>query len=462
MKTCFLAVLLVTLFASLHAYSQPPWNVVLIVADDLGYGDVGCYGSPDIRTPYLDQLARQGVRFTNFYSNAPECTPTRTALLTGRYQQRAGGLECAIGLDNVGRYDDAIRLAEMGQLGLPPAYSVIPRAFKQVGYHTAMFGKWHLGDGADYHPNRHGFDLFMGPTGGAVDYFHHTEPKGVFMGIPIDGELDFYRNDQLLDRSGEYLTDLISVEAIKWIKQVQSSGEPFFLYLPFTAPHAPYQASGDWREDQLTTDEWNTGTREAYVDMVESLDSSIGRILDTLEQSHLDDRTLVIFFSDNGPAKLGDAGDLRGNKGQLFEGGIKVPCIARWPGVLPEGGISSQVAITMDFTASLVSLPGNGPDPGRELDGMDILKHLSQGSPDIPRQLSWRKKRGSTTWKATRDGPYKYVVLEDSEKQTRSEYLFNLATDPVEEYDLCATHPERLEALRTQLEQWEEAVQPER
>jgi len=453
------------LLPALAAAAQPPesrdapaTNVVLIVADDLGYRDLGCYGSTDIRTPHLDNLAEEGLRFTSFYANSCECTPTRTALLTGRYQQRAGGLECAIGLDNVGRYDDAIQLAEAGRLGLPPSASVIPGAFKQRGYNTAMIGKWHLGDGRDFHPNRHGFDLFIGAAGGAIDYFHHTEPKGIFLGNPIAGDPDFFRNGKPLDRRGEYLTELISAEASAWIDK-QTKDRPFFLYLPYTAPHAPYQTPVSPHPQPLTTDDWNKGSRDAYVAMVESLDKGIGRILKALESGALAERTLVIFFSDNGPAKHGDPGTLRGRKGQLFEGGIKVPCIVRWPGRIPPGITSSQPAISMDLTASLVSLTDHNTST---LDGIDILQHVITRKPDLSRKLFWRKRRGTLTWKAARDGDFKFVRKEDSAKPPAEEYLFDLAVDPDEQNDLSRETPDRLQALKILLTDWEKEVKADR
>ena len=187
-----------------RAQNQP--NIVLIVADDMGYGDLACYGADDIRTPRLDALAEQGARLTAFYANGPECTPTRTALLTGRYQQRVGGLECAIGLGNIGRYPEAKQLSDQGKLGLPPDFSVLPRALKEQGYHTALIGKWHLGEGEAYRPAAHGFDYSIGPLGGAVDYFHHTEPVGEFLGTYMEGRHDFYRNNQSQQRTGYYMT----------------------------------------------------------------------------------------------------------------------------------------------------------------------------------------------------------------------------------------------------------------
>src|SRR3954452_16842812 len=210
-----------------------PPNVVLILADDLGYGDLGCYGCPDVRTPNLDRLAPPGVRFTSFYSNGQECTPTRAALLSGRYQHRVGGLECAIGIGNVGRYDDADRLARGHDLGLPADRSELARLLKAAGYTTAITGKWHLGYEPKFLPPNHGFDESFGPLGGGVDYFYHTEPGGGPM---------LYQDGRPVRRDG-YMTDLITAEAEGVIRCPHD--RPFFLYVPYTAPHSPFQGPLD-------------------------------------------------------------------------------------------------------------------------------------------------------------------------------------------------------------------------
>src|SRR5947209_20584106 len=206
-------------------------NILFILADDLGAADLGCYGCKDIRTPNIDRLARQGVRFTQFYSNGPDCTPTRTGFLTGRYQHRVGGLECALGVGNVGRYDDAIRLQKQHDLGLPPEDSVLPRALKDAGYATAICGKWHLGYEDKFAPNRHGFDHAVYCQGGGMDYFHHVEAQA-----PTETVLRL--DGRPLRRPG-YFTDLVAEDAVQWL--AANRGKPFFLYVPFTAPHAPFQ-----------------------------------------------------------------------------------------------------------------------------------------------------------------------------------------------------------------------------
>jgi len=244
-------------------------NIILIMADDLGYGDVGCYGCTDIRTPAINKLATEGVRFTTFYANAPECTPTRAALLTGRYQHRIGGLECAIGIGNVGRYDDAVRLQKTNDLGLPVEETSIARILKDAGYATAICGKWHLGYEPKFFPLKHGFDFWFGPVGGAVDYFHHCE----YTGKPA-----LYLNDQPIRRQG-YLTDLITEEAVKFIQRQRN--RPFFLYVAYTAPHTPYQGPNDRKPAPVSEADYNKGSRATYASMVERMDEGIAKKLKT-------------------------------------------------------------------------------------------------------------------------------------------------------------------------------------
>jgi N-acetylgalactosamine-6-sulfatase len=424
-------------------------NLVLILADDLGYGDVGCYGCPDIRTPALDRLAAQGVRLTSFYANGPECTPTRTALLTGRYQQRVGGLECAIGLDNVGRYDDAVRLRARNDLGLPVAETALARLLQNAGYATALCGKWHLGYEPKFLPRRHGFDFAFGPLGGGTDYFHHREPGGRHI---------LYQDDQPVKRDG-YLTDLLTEEAVRFLRRPREA--PFFLYVAYTAPHSPYQGPGDKKDEPVSEQEVNIGSRETYRAMVERLDHGVGAILQALDARGLADNTLVIFTSDNGgTARLGRNAPFSGAKGGLFEGGIRVPCLLRWPGVLPKGATSDQVALTMDLTASLVRLAGAEPPKGRPFDGMDLVRHLETKQPPAARTLFWRARRGDRTWHAVRDGALKYLSRRDGDAV--QEHFVDLERDPAEKTDLAAERPADVNRLKMLLADWEKDVRPAR
>jgi len=428
------------------ALPQRP-NIVLILADDLGCGDLGCYGCPDARTPVLDGLAAQGVRLTNFYSNGPECTPTRTALMTGRYQQRVGGLECAIGVGNVGRYDEAVRLQTTHDLGLPVEETSVARMLKNAGCATAICGKWHLGYEPKFLPPRHGFDYFFGTLGGAVDYFHHTEP---------DGQLMLYLNDKPIRREG-YLTDLITEEAVAFINRQQNG--PFFLYVTYTAPHAPYQGPNDRKDKPLSNKDWDAkGSRETYTAMIERMDQGVGAILKALDKKRCSENTVVIFTSDNGATKPGSNAPFSGGKGGLFEGGIRVPCIVRWPDVLPRGVVSDHVAITMDLSASIVRIAG--ATSVRALDGMDILREIELGRPPRKRTLFWRARRGERTWRAVRDGMLKYLSRQDGESVV--EYLFDLEGDPGEKSNLPASRTDDVKRLKGVLAEWEKEVRPAR
>jgi arylsulfatase A-like enzyme len=438
-------------------YSQEKPNIILILADDLGYGDLGCYGAADIKTPNLDRLASEGVRFTNFYSNAPECTPTRTALLTGRYQQRVGGMECAIGLNDVGRYPEALELSNRNDIGLPVEFNAIPTMLKAKEYNTALIGKWHLGGKEKFRPNVHGFDYSLGPLGGGIDYFHHTEPKGIFIGIEMEGNPDFYRNGLPHRRENYYMTHLITDEAVEWIN-IQKETRPFFLYLPYTAPHNPYQGPDDYKPEQLTSKEFGIGNRETYVKMIEAMDKGIGKILDKLEEKGIADNTLIIFFSDNGPTKMGTAGVLSGNKSELFEGGIRVPLIMKWPGKIKPAQVSGQMAIGMDITASISGIIG--AEPPKPFDGIDIVDHIVSGRNDFPRTLFWRFKRGNLVLKAVRDNSMKYIA--ETNKNGLTEYLFNLETDIGEKDNLVNKNSAELNRLKTLMDKWEAEVKPER
>ncbi len=430
-------------------------NIILIMADDLGYGDLGCYGCTDIRTPAVDSLATQGVRFTNFYANAPSCTPTRTALLTGRYQHRVGGLECALGIGNVGRYDDAIRLRQTNDLGLPVDETTIARILKDAGYATAICGKWHLGYEPKFSPNNHGFDHAFYAIGGGMDYFHHVEP-------PPSNMYALYLNGKPVKRKG-YFTDLMTDEAIGFMEQ-QSENMPFFLYVPFTAPHSPYQGPCDFRPQALPEDSdlWNQskGPRHIYFAMVERMDRCIGKILRKLEDQNSQDNTLVIFMSDNGASRSGSNLPLSGFKGNLFEGGIRVPCVVKWPGVLREGMVSNQPCITMDFSRSIVRSAGAKPPKNRSFDGIDILQAIETNQPVQKRTLFWRARRGQRTRKAVRDGSLKYIRLQEGNDV--NEYFFDLEQDPAEENNLFGERREDVRKLKILLDDWEEKVKHKR
>lgn len=418
---------------ALHGMAAPP-NVVLIMADDMGSADLSIEGATDIRTPHIDSIGKQGVRFTRAYCNAPECTPSRTALLTGRYQQRVGGLECAIGVGNVGRYDDAEWLASRGELGLPAGEPGIAQLLKQRGYDTACIGKWHLGYLDKFSPNRHGFDEYFGILGGNADYFTHREE---------DGGNVLRHNGKTVEVDG-YLTDLIGDRSAHWL--ARRGNKPFFLYVPFTAPHSPYQSL---RRRTFS----NKGDRAIYAEMVESMDANVGKVLAAIEKRNAAANTWVIFLSDNGGTQVGSNSPLRGGKSSVWEGGIRTPCLMRWPGVFRAGSQTAQVSLMMDITASVLHAAGAKLP---KLDGMNLLPQWQGKQAVKPRTVFWRYRRATNNRKAVLDGDWKLV--NDSGK----EELHNLAEDMQERKDQLAAQPAIAASLRKKLADWEMDVRAPR
>ncbi|HQH70567.1 MAG TPA: sulfatase-like hydrolase/transferase [bacterium] len=398
-------------------------NLVMILADDLGYGDLSCYGCPDIQTPNLDRLATGGVRLTDYYASAPVCTPTRCALMTGCYQQRQQNLEWAIhpGIKTV---------------GLPPEEITIASMLKEAGYATGMFGKWHLGARPEWGPNRHGFEEFFGFLSGNIDYFRHIENTG---------EPDLFENTEPVQRDG-YITDLITARSVDFIHR--HAGHSFFLYTAYNAPHWPIQSPDD-RGLVLEGRAWSQhGGRADYARMVERMDEGIGNILQALEEKGLVDNTLVIFASDNGGDRLGRNLPLRGQKGTLWDGGIRVPCIARWPNLLPAGTVSPQAAITMDLSATLLSAAR--VKPTRRMDGMSLLAFLSGWKPPVEQTFVWRDNWHDQ--KALRWGHWKWLKIKGEE------YLFNLEEDPGEQENRTERNIDIVYWLREIYRQWESAM----
>lgn len=434
------------------AFCSASPNIVFIVADDMGYADISSFGAPDVKTPNIDQLAADGVRFTNIYAMGPECTPSRTSFLTGRYPQRVGGMECAIGTGNVGRYDDAIRLAEKSDLGLPADYAVLAPTLKKAGYHNGVFGKWHLGYEDKFSPLEQGFDEFTGFLGGNVEYFRHTELS----------ELEVYlQGREPIEREG-YLTDLITEDALAFLDQRAKAPEPpFFLYLPHAAPHFPFQGPDDDIGRLPTEEEWMVGKRENYIEMMKRLDWSVGEIVKALEVHGMTKNTIVVFTSDHGAMKPGLNDPWRDFKGTLFDGGIRVPLIAKWPGKLTGGKTSEQVGSLMDVTSSFLNVAVPEESKGLELDGIDLFGHVIAGKPDQSRILHWRAKRGDRTWWAIRDGNMKY--LRKKEDGRSEEWLFDLSQDPGEQENLFGpSYTAELNQLRKALQAWEAEVAPTR
>jgi arylsulfatase A-like enzyme len=424
MRTLCPCLLLLVLAGLVRAGGPARPNVVLILSDDLGWADLGCYGCKDIRTPHLDRLAKQGTRLTDFYSNGPVCTPTRAALMTGRWQQRVG-LEWAI-------------YPGQKEPGLPASETSLARVLKDAGYRTGMFGKWHLGYRKEYGPNAHGFDVFAGLLSGNIDYYSKKENNG---------ERDWYEN-MTPKAEKRYSTDVITDRAVEFIDRHHKA--PFFLYVPYNAVHFPFQPPGkpaDVREAKT----WLDGNRKDYALMVERLDEGVGKILAALARHKIADNTLVIFTNDNGGERYSDNGRFFHHKATVWEGGIRVPCILRWPGHVRAGKVSAQPAISMDLTATVLAACKVRPPRGRTLDGIDLLPLLG-GDKVVERTFCWRIDRADRKQRAVRHGSWKYV------RDGGIEMLFHLSIDPGERKDLSYRHPDRLKLLHGKLAEWEKEM----
>jgi arylsulfatase A-like enzyme len=425
--------------ASAQAHNDRRPNVVLIITDDVGYGDLGSYGAPDVKTPHIDRLARDGVRLTDFYANGATCTPTRAGLISGRYQQRFG-LEQPLGAQPPA---DAER-------GLQPTGRSLPQLLKNNGYSTALIGKWHLGWKSEFSPLAHGFDYFFGFKSGYVDYYQHTT------GPDAPLRADLFENDRPVEVPG-YMTDLITERSVRFIEQ--NAGRPFFLDVAYNAAHWPYQ-----RPDQPSTARDNarhlgpfddpTSTRADYVAMLERADQGIGRILAALDKAGLRRDTIVIFTNDNGGEWLSRNAPLFHRKGSVWEGGIRVPAIIRWPGRIRAGRVSGQVGITMDLTASILAATGTPVPPEARLEGINLLPILEGRAPEVERTLFWRVT-GARTQQAVRSGDWKLLL--DGGRAL----LFNLRADVGERNDLIGQRSDIARRLRQLLAAWQEDVEAE-
>jgi arylsulfatase A-like enzyme len=417
------ALLLLASFAQAQPTRKP--NVIFILVDDMGYADLSSFGSKDIRTPNIDRLAKEGVKLTQAYSNGPVCTPTRAAFITGRYQQRVG-LEWAIGPGGK-------------EPGLPSEETSIARMLKNSGYATALMGKWHLGYKPEFSPVAHGFDEFFGILSGNVDHYSHKENNG---------EHDLREQDKETFVEG-FLTDHLSRRSVDFVKRQKD--KPFFLYLAFNAVHWPFQRPN--RPDMVRTREtWFEGTRADYIEMMQSVDAAVGQVLDALDQQGLAKDTLVIFTSDNGGERLSDNRPYFNTKGTLWEGGIHVPGLARWPAVLPKGKVSNQTAITMDWTATILAAAGVKPE--RQLDGINLLPILQSKQPEQERTLCWRIDRAGFRQQAIRSGKWKLVTQPTSVGLL----LFDLEGDPSERRNLFYERQDKVNELRAKLLDWDKEM----
>ncbi len=420
----FFLLILSTLFSCSKGIkeSKPP-NIILIMADDLGYGDIGCFGNDSVRTPVLDKLAAEGIRFTDFHSNGAVCSPTRAALMTGNYQQRAG-IEGVI----YAALDKRI-------YGISDKQKTMAEYYKEAGYTTGIFGKWHLGYKPEFNPVFHGFDEFYGYVSGNVDYISHRDGVGL---------LDWWHNTDTCYDEG-YVTDIITDKALEFI--VKNRNNPFFLYLPHEAVHYPYQGRND-KADRLpgvnfTAHGSRSDKKQAYREMLEIMDENIGRIMSKLEELDLNNSTFVLFCSDNGATNMGSNGILNGFKGSLWEGGHRVPAIAWFPSRIKAGVTINSAILSMDILPTLLKVSGiSGSD---NFDGKDFSKGLFTGERMIERPVFWRYRN---QW-AVRMGDWKYLKI------GKNEFLFNLKNDLAEQNNLINQNPLKAADLNKLLDDWE-------
>jgi arylsulfatase A-like enzyme len=416
--------------AALPGASRPKPNIVLILADDLGYGDLGCYGSSTIRTPNIDRLAAKGLRFTDYHSNGAVCSPTRAALMTGRYQQRSG-------------VSDVINATTMRDEGLSLAETTVAEVLKSAGYATAIYGKWHLGYDPKFHPHHQGFDDFRGYVSGNVDYFSHVDQAGY---------ADWWHNGTQADEPG-YTTELVTRHGLEFIARNRT--KPFFLYLAHESVHSPYQGPKDkpFRVAGRKGGGNEGNAAETYAAMIEAMDEGIGRIVAALGELPKDRETLVFFCSDNGATNKGSNGTLRGFKAQLWEGGHRVPAIACWPGKIPAGKTTDATALGMDLFPTFAEIAGATIPSGLALDGISLWQHLQTGKALAARTLFW----GHGKQRAVREGRWKLTRMTPEET-----WLSDLSKDLSEKTNLAAEQPAVVRDLLGRLERWERSGAPAR
>lgn len=454
MKTPIAPALLLSVFlllasgsaADAQEASRSP-NVVILFADDLGYGDLGTYGHPTIRTPHLDRMAAEGMKLTQFYVGAPVCTPSRAALLTGRLPVRSGMAS-----------NERRVLFPDSKNGLPQREVTTAEALKEQGYATAAIGKWHLGHRPQYLPTNHGFDSYFGipysndmdrtpdaptdrdSTEKIVDAPVFQDPKIEYFNVPL------LRDTTVVERPAQQktITKRYTEEAVTFIEEHQD--EPFFLYLAYNLPHVPLFRSASFE---------GVSQRGLYGDVVEEIDWSAGQVLQALREQGVSENTLVVFTSDNGPwltfdEQGGSAGLLRGGKGSTWEGGVREPTIAWWPGTVEAGRVSPALATTMDLHTTALKLAGAEVPADRIVDGMDLTP-LLKGTGESPRETVFYY-RGEELY-AVRNGPWKAHFITqagygDAPHPRETPLLFHLGHDPSEKYDVAAEHPEVLDEIR--------------
>jgi arylsulfatase A-like enzyme len=411
-------------------------NIVFILADDLGYADISCYGRPDLITPNIDRIAAQGTRFTQAYANSPVCTASRVAIITGRYQIRL-----PVGLE------EPISARTDKRIGLPPEHPTLPSLLRKAGYGTTLIGKWHLGALPLFSPVKSGYDHFFGYRTGALDYYRHTAAGDV---------PDLWDGDEPVSLAG-YSTDLFGDRAVQAVGDYARAGQPFLLSLHFNAPHWPWEAPGDQAESERLRGrslfDWDGGSQETYRRMVAALDVQVGRVLQALDDNGIARDTIVIFTSDNGGERFSNTWPFSGKKEELLEGGLRIPAIVSWPARIPSGHVSGQVTANMDWLPTLLAAVGTAPDPAYPSDGMNLLPHLTEDAAVVERRLFWRYK---ALWqRAARIGDWKYLKILDNT------FLFNVVEDPLERANLKERRKDIYERLVGEWHAWNATMLPE-
>ena len=426
-------IVLLLLFLSLAlTLSAKRPNVIIILSDDQGWGDVGFNGGTDIPTPNLDRLAADGTIFRDGYATHPYCSPSRAGLMTGRYQHRFG------------HENNPVHGLEDPNAGLPLSETTLARVLSDNGYATAAIGKWHLGDHEKFWPNRRGFDYWYGMYGGGLNYWGETGNKPRNAGVLRNGEIVPFEEIS-------YLTDNFTDEAIGFIDR--SKDKPFFIYLAYNAPHAPNQAPRKYLD---LTAHIEDGERAVYAAMVAGMDVGIGRVMEKLRDEGLYDNTLIFFYSDNGAqSRGGSSAPFRGQKGMLFEGGIRVPFTATWPARLPANQVVSEPMIALDLFPTILAAAQIDAPKNLSLDGVNLLPRLAGHESSLPsRELYWRSSDGAAY--AVRKGKYKLVKSLFKEES----FLFDLQADPYEHRNLASAFPEKFDELLDYHKRWNAQMIP--
>ena len=426
--------------------SQP--NYIVILTDDQGYGDLSCMGATDVKTPQLDRLAAGGARFASWYSASPVCSPSRAALLSGRYPGHTGVRDILAGSRDTP--------------GLSPSVPTLPSALKKLGYQTALFGKWHLGVTPDCRPNCHGFDEWMGFLAGCIDYYSH-----IFYWGNQNPTHDLWKNDAEIWGNGQYFTEMVTQHSVDYIRRKAGEDAPFFLYVGYNAPHYPMHAPQKYwdRFPDLPPD------RRIMSAMLSAVDDGVGEIVAELERQGQLENTCIFFQSDNGPSREsrnwldgrrdpyygGTSGKLKGHKYSLFEGGIRVPAILHWPNQVPAGQVIHEPAIATDIFPTFVKAAGG--DPAQyETDGFDILPMLTKGEASPNKEIFWEMDEQT----AVRRGDWKLVLngrLTEGEPVQDAVHLANLAQDMGEQTNLAAQYPALTQELKVAAESWRAGIE---